>query len=125
MIQENPIHRPSANTLVHHPCICPDATKSKAQLRKELNQEKFKNEMLQRKVKKYEQQINKIDSPMITTSTNRFNVAASLNNSNVNMISTTSQQNNNNNNARENNNEMPSKTYVNKFVRSFSSSTIL
>ena len=46
MIQENPIQRPSANTLIHHPCICPDATKTKAQLRKELNQEKFKNEIV-------------------------------------------------------------------------------
>ena len=122
MIQENPTQRPSANTLVHHPCICPDATKSKAQLRKELNQEKFKNEMLQRKVKKYEQQINKIDSPVITTSTNRFSVASTLTNSNVNM-STISQHREN---TRENNNDMiPSKTYPNKFVRSFSSSTIL
>jgi hypothetical protein len=58
MINENPVLRPSASTLIHHPCICPDATKSKAQLRRELNQEKFKNEMLQRKVRKYEEQMN-------------------------------------------------------------------
>ena len=64
MIHEEPSQRPSASTLVHHPCICPDSTKSKAQLRKELNQEKFKNEMLQRKVKKYEEQIHKLDSPL-------------------------------------------------------------
>jgi wee1-like protein kinase len=57
MIHEDPVQRPSASTLVHHPCICPDANKSKAQLRKELNQEKFKNEMLKLKVKKYEEQI--------------------------------------------------------------------
>jgi len=55
MVNENPVLRPSASTLVHHPCILPDANKSKAQLRKELNQEKFKNEMLQQQVKKYEQ----------------------------------------------------------------------
>jgi len=64
MVDEDPTQRPSASTLVHHPCICPDSTKSKAQLRKELNQEKFKNEMLQRKVKKYEEQIHKLDSPL-------------------------------------------------------------
>lgn len=60
MVDEDPANRPSASTLVHHPCICPDANKTKAQLRKELNQEKFKNEMLQRKVQKYEQQMNKL-----------------------------------------------------------------
>lgn len=66
MVDEDPANRPSASTLVHHPCICPDANKTKAQLRKELNQEKFKNEMLQRKVQKYEQQINKLsDTPRI------------------------------------------------------------
>ena len=58
MVSENPISRPSASTLIHHPCIVPDASKSKSQLRKELNQEKFKNEMLKRKVKKYEQQLS-------------------------------------------------------------------
>lgn len=57
MIDENPVNRPSASTLIHHPCIVPDASKSKSQLRKELNQEKFKNEMLKRKVKIYEQQL--------------------------------------------------------------------
>ena len=99
MIHENPVQRPSANTLVHHPCICPDATKSKAQLRKELNQEKFKNEMLQRKVKKYEEQMNQIESPVANLS--------KLNNKNEN-------------NPNDANKNLPS-----KFVRSYSSSTIL
>ena len=66
MVHEDPSQRPSASTLVHHPCICPDSTKTRAQLRKELNQEKFKNEMLQRKVKKYEEHIHKLDSPLAT-----------------------------------------------------------
>lgn len=64
MIHEDPSQRPSASTLVHHPCICPDSTKSKEQLRRELNKEKLKNEILQRKVKKYEEQIQKFDSPL-------------------------------------------------------------
>ena len=65
MVNENPVSRPSASSLVHHPCIVPNAGKSKSQLRKELNQEKFKNEMLKQKVKKYEQQLTKVvDSPM-------------------------------------------------------------
>ena len=63
MVNENPVQRPSATTLLHHPSLCPDANKSKAQLRKELNREKFKNEMLQRQVKLYEEQISKLDSP--------------------------------------------------------------
>ena len=50
MINDKPLLRPSATTLIHHPCICPDASKNKAQLLKELNQEKFKNELLQRLV---------------------------------------------------------------------------
>lgn len=63
MVHQDPTQRPSASTLVHHPYICPDSKKTKSQLRKELNHEKFKNEILQRKVKKYEEQINKLDSP--------------------------------------------------------------
>jgi len=62
MVSENAANRPSASTLVHHPCIVPDASKSKSQLRKELNQEKFKNEMLKRKVRKYEQQLSNADT---------------------------------------------------------------
>ncbi len=48
MINPNALLRPSAVTLVHHPYICPSACKNKSQLLKELNQEKFKNELLQR-----------------------------------------------------------------------------
>lgn len=64
MVSESPVSRPSASSIIHHPCIVPDASKSKSQLRKELNQEKFKNEMLKRKVKKYEQQLTKIEVPV-------------------------------------------------------------
>jgi wee1-like protein kinase len=70
MIHQNPVSRPSASSLIHHPCIVPDAGKSKSQLRKELNQEKFKNEMLKQKVKKYEQQLTKPDTPISTDSNN-------------------------------------------------------
>jgi hypothetical protein len=65
MVDENPVARPSASTLIHHPCIVPDASKSKSQLRKELNQEKFKNEMLKRKVKIYEQQLSGVGNGTI------------------------------------------------------------
>jgi wee1-like protein kinase len=134
MIHENPTQRPSANTLVHHPCICPDATKSKAQLRQELNQEKFKNEMIQRKlkkneqqnemlmrkVKKYEQQMNQhhhypqqIDSPMISTTTVKrpFNFSNKRLTENESPKSPASANNNNS-------------TTTSKFGRSFSSSLL-
>ena len=70
MIDVNPVVRPSASTPIHHPCIVPDASKSKSQLRKELNKEKFKNEMLKLKVQRYEQQLtNAKDSPLATGTT--------------------------------------------------------
>ena len=50
MIHPDPKQRPSAVTLVHHPVLCPMAKKSRAQLRRELNQEKFKNQILSRRL---------------------------------------------------------------------------
>ena len=48
MVHKEPGLRPSAATLAHHPALCPLAHKSKDQLRRELNAEKFKNEVLSR-----------------------------------------------------------------------------
>ena len=107
MVNQNPALRPSASTLVHHPCICPDANKSKAQLRKELNQEKFKNEMLQRKVRKYEEKMNNNNSRLIGELSGISNFLPS------NEKMTTSVASNEN------------KPQTSKFVRSFSSSVIL
>lgn len=50
MIQKVATKRPSASSLLHHPVLVPNATKSRAQLRKELNAERFKNELLSRKL---------------------------------------------------------------------------
>lgn len=50
MIQKLPEKRPSASSLLHHPVLVPNASKSRAQLRKELNAERFKNELLSRKL---------------------------------------------------------------------------
>ncbi|XP_037271845.2 wee1 kinase [Rhipicephalus microplus] len=50
MIQKVPTQRPSASSLLHHPVLVPHATKSRAQLRKELNAERFKNELLSKKL---------------------------------------------------------------------------
>lgn len=50
MIQKPATKRPSAASLLHHPVLVPNACKSRAQLRKELNAERFKNELLSRKL---------------------------------------------------------------------------
>ncbi len=93
MIHENPEMRPSTSTLSHHPWICPESAKSKAQLTRELKHEKFEkekiiqreqrekaekemlkreNELLHRKVNMYEQQMsscNWLNSPLVSTTT--------------------------------------------------------
>lgn len=48
MVHPNPSCRPSALAITHHPALCPQAQKSRAQLRKELNEERLKNEVLSR-----------------------------------------------------------------------------
>lgn len=48
MVDPDPTQRPSATQIAQHPVLCPQAKKSKAQLRKELNEERFKNQMLSR-----------------------------------------------------------------------------
>ncbi|XP_064490290.1 wee1-like protein kinase 1-A isoform X2 [Ornithodoros turicata] len=50
MIRKQAEQRPSASALLQHPVLVPNATKSRAQLRKELNAERFKNELLSRKL---------------------------------------------------------------------------
>lgn len=50
MVHQDPMQRPSALAIAQHPVLCPQAKKSKAQLRKELNEERFKNQMLSRKL---------------------------------------------------------------------------
>lgn len=121
MIDEEPTTRPTASTLVHHPCICPDANKTKAQLRKELNQEKFKNEMLQRKVQKYEQQINKLtDSPLACASTSsRPTNPPIVNDTPLGELTKTS-----NNATLSNKNQCTSLNHNSKFTRSLSSSIL-
>lgn len=50
MVQADPAARPSASQLVHHPSLCPP-TGSRAQLRRELNAERLKNDILSRQLK--------------------------------------------------------------------------
>nr|CAA12274.1 wee1-like kinase [Platynereis dumerilii] len=50
MAHPDPRARPSAAVLHQHPALCPFARKTRAQLRKELNEERFKNEVLTRQL---------------------------------------------------------------------------
>eukprot|EP00794_Sanderia_malayensis_P012687 gene12687-13989_t len=63
MTNSDPKLRPSAATLLHHPTLCPNANKSKAQLRKELNAEKFKNEVLSRELEQAKNAVTKTSNP--------------------------------------------------------------
>ncbi|KAK3882997.1 hypothetical protein Pcinc_012650 [Petrolisthes cinctipes] len=51
MVQTDPTVRPTASQLVHHPTLCPPTVMSRAQLRRELNKERLKNDMLSRQLK--------------------------------------------------------------------------
>lgn len=50
MIHSNPEMRPSAIALIQHRVLCPLGNKTKAQLRRELNAEKVKNEILSKQL---------------------------------------------------------------------------
>ncbi|KAG7214028.1 hypothetical protein KM043_001397 [Ampulex compressa] len=50
MIHPNPEMRPSAICLIQHRVLCPFGNKTKAQLRRELNAEKLKNEILSKQL---------------------------------------------------------------------------
>lgn len=69
MIQKAAEKRPSANSLLHHPALVPHGQKSRAQLRKELNEERFKNELLSRKLEEASMCLQGL--PKIVTATTR------------------------------------------------------
>lgn len=50
MIHPNPETRPSAGQIIQHRVLCPFGNKTKAQLRRELNAEKLKNEILSKQL---------------------------------------------------------------------------
>ncbi|XP_046326181.1 wee1-like protein kinase 1-B [Haliotis cracherodii] len=50
MVCPDPRDRPSAQSLTVHPLLCPQIQMTKAQLRKELNEERFKNQLLSMKL---------------------------------------------------------------------------
>ena len=131
MIDEEPSLRPSASTLVNHPCICPDAHKSKAQLRKELNQEKFKVQMLQRKVEKYREQMSleqhsqqqasmmQLASGIVASNSRLAAICESKQQAAAGQKSTTTTT------SSSSSHTSASVATISSFVRSYSSSTIL
>lgn len=50
MVDPNPENRPSALSIIQHRYLCPFGNKTKAQLRRELNAEKLKNEILSKQL---------------------------------------------------------------------------
>lgn len=50
MIHSNPEMRPSAVSLIQHRVLSPNGNKTKAQLRRELNAERLKNEILSKQL---------------------------------------------------------------------------
>ncbi|XP_057318945.1 wee1-like protein kinase isoform X2 [Microplitis mediator] len=77
MVHPNPETRPSALSLIQHRVLCPVGNKTKAQLRRELNAEKLKNQILTQQLQEAAKCIKKI-AP---------NVAALSNNNNNNLNS--------------------------------------
>lgn len=66
-------NRPSATALKQNPVLCPLAAKSKAQLKKELNAEKFKNEVLSRELEEARVHQNNFQRPKIGLGTQARN----------------------------------------------------
>lgn len=69
MTQKAAEKRPSACSLLHHPALVPHGRKSRAQLRKELNAERFKNELLSRKLEEASMCLQGLPSIVTATTT--------------------------------------------------------
>jgi wee1-like protein kinase len=65
MIHPNPEMRPSAISLIQHRVLCPFGNKSKAQLRRELNAEKLKNEILAKQLENAEKCFKSLPANLI------------------------------------------------------------
>ncbi|XP_041354717.1 wee1-like protein kinase 1-A [Gigantopelta aegis] len=71
MISKDPRDRPSAQALTQHPLLCPQIQKTKAQLRKELNEERFKNQMLSKQLIEATEFITQV-TPLTSQHSNRL-----------------------------------------------------
>lgn len=67
MVQTDPVSRPSAAQLVHHPTLCPPIIMSRAQLRRELNAERLKNDILSRQLKEAAKCLQSLSPATVTS----------------------------------------------------------
>uniref|UniRef100_UPI00358E5209 wee1-like protein kinase n=2 Tax=Myxine glutinosa TaxID=7769 RepID=UPI00358E5209 len=65
MVSPEPERRPSSSDLVRHAALLPGSRKSSAQLRRELNAERFKNALLERELQKAQEACVQASSPVI------------------------------------------------------------
>lgn len=72
MIHPNPEMRPSAISLIQHRVLCPLGNKTKAQLRRELNAEKVKNEILSKQLQQAAKCLKTL-APNVTAMSNTTN----------------------------------------------------
>ena len=63
MIRPDPTKRPSAAEIVHDSTLCPYVNKTKAQLKRELNAERFRNQVLARQLEELQQSTGNSPSP--------------------------------------------------------------
>ena len=63
MIRPDPTGRPTASEIVHDSTLCPYVNKTKAQLKRELNAERFRSQMLARQLEELQQATGNSPSP--------------------------------------------------------------
>lgn len=87
LVNPDPEKRPAALSLLHHPVLVPFAEKSRAQLRRELNTEKFRNELLTKQLEEAAKCLNssyqnpkpsKDLPPTITSNATKFSRSRSV-----------------------------------------------
>ena len=90
MIHPNPEMRPSAVNLIQHRVLCPFGNKTKAQLRRELNAEKLKNEILAKQLETAEKCFKSLPSNVLQqisgTPTETIEGKRSLNNNRMSRL---------------------------------------
>ncbi|XP_012539238.1 wee1-like protein kinase 2 isoform X2 [Monomorium pharaonis] len=70
MISYDPVTRPSVESLMQHRVLCPIGKKTKAQLRRELNAEKLKNEILSKRLHDAAMYLKKITPNVVVEGSN-------------------------------------------------------
>ena len=73
MISRDPEQRPTATQLRHHKVLAPNGIKTKAQLRRELNAEKLKNEFLSNQLEEANRIIKTV-SPVLSSNAANNNI---------------------------------------------------